>query len=307
MTDEVPTFHHGGARQATLADTEWVGDAEGAGGLGRSDGPAEDAGPAAAGASLRRDGVEVRMVGGWFPLRGPADVDDEPPQEIDPNAWSLNPEYRAREAAAYDDQPEVVPVTADTWFVEAGDALAQAYCVTLVRGVNAEDALARMEAKRVGRGPVTFDDLVNDEVDHDDDEQVVGAAAVGDWTLLLEKNGFVTTDPRRRRALSKGTTVVTLYLNFNGANEFSLTSDGVEELTFDRMFPAERKGTRAVEFDDDLWAAGFVFDEEEAAAADYDGMRDEVAGCALVERLTRVRLTVGLLTGLTWRTGLLKY
>lgn len=282
-------------------DTELVDEQRGA-----ADEHTDGSGQAGADLPNGADGVTIEIVSGWSPLRGP-DIDgDEGVQEIDPNAWSLNWEERSRQSAAEDDQPRV-PVTDETWFVEAGDVLAQAYCVTLVRGVSAQDALSRVGATSISGTRVSFDDLVEDEVDHNDDEQVVGASEVGDWAVLLEENGFTTNDPERKQALSAGTTVVTLYLNFNGANEFSVTADGVEELSFDRLYPAERTGTRASDLDSEMRAAGFIYDEEAAAAADTDGMRGEVAGCVLVERLTGVRLTVGLLGGLTWQTGLLTY
>lgn len=75
---------------------------------------------------------------------------------------------------------------------------------------------------------------------------------------------------------------MTFYSNVNGNNTFLVTTDGVEQLQFDRMYPAERTGADADSFTDAMLAAGFIFDEEEARAANDDGMRDEVAGAALM-------------------------
>ncbi|MGI3780556.1 MAG: DUF6461 domain-containing protein, partial [Janthinobacterium lividum] len=101
------------------------------------------------------------------------------------------------------------PVGPDTWFMEAGDLLAQADCLTLVRGLDVDSAYLRLKAKPSSVvGPLDLDDLVEEAFDGVDDDryQLAGAAQVGEWTLVLEPNGFAATRAKRKRALSYGTT-----------------------------------------------------------------------------------------------------
>ncbi len=157
------------------------------------------------------DHVEVRITGRRsrlpFPSSGHLD-DDEVRQQLDPHAWSLDPEGRARESEAAALPPDV-PVGPDTWFMEAGDLLAQAYCLTLVRGVDVDSAYVRLAAEPSGvDGLLDLDDLVEEAFDGVDDDryQLAGATPVGGWTLVLEPNGFAATSAERKRALSDGTT-----------------------------------------------------------------------------------------------------
>ncbi len=259
--------------------------------------------------------VEVRITGAYFRLPFPSSGhhddggDEELEQHLDPNAWSLNPEGRAREAEAADLGPSV-PVGPDTWFMDAGDLLAQAYCFTLVHGLNIETAYVRLKAKRSRlKGPLDLDDLVSEayEGGHDDRYQVAGAAQVGEWTLVLEPNGFAATRAKRKRALSEGTTVLTFYEGFSGSNQLTVTVDGVEQLSFDRYNMSARTGARTADFDADLLAAGFVLDDrDETEDEGTDSVRGDDASAVVVERLTGIRLTVGLLSGLAWQTALLK-
>ena len=244
-------------------------------------------------------------TGPTVPARTGAGPGEEEVQVLDPNAWSLSWERRAAEEAERDARLPEREVGPDSWFVEAGDALAVAYCLSLVRDVDVDQAFARLGARPVAQRVLDLDDLVEEAYDHADGGQLAGAAPVGRWTLVVEPNGFSATRPERKRALSAGTTLITLYSNVNGANELTVSVDGAERLTFDRMFPAERSGPDAERYTEDLLAAGFLFDEDAAEEADVDGLRDEVACAALVERLTGVRLSVGLLAGLRWRTGII--
>ena len=258
--------------------------------------------------------VEVRITGGLFRPRFPRSGqhghgDDELEQQLDPNAWSLNPEGRAREAATADVGPDV-PVGPDTWFMEAGDLLAQAYCLTLVRGSDVDSTFLRLKAKpnSVG-GPLDLEDLVGEAYEGVDDDryQLAGAAQIGEWTLVLEPNGFAGTGTKHKRALSRGTTVITFYEGFSGSNELTVTTDGVEQLTFDRFNMSARTGNRIADFDADLLAAGFDLQEQDEEGDEGgDSVRDDVASAIVVERLAGVRLTLALLSGVAWRTALIE-
>ncbi|MGI3780557.1 MAG: DUF6461 domain-containing protein [Janthinobacterium lividum] len=86
-----------------------------------------------------------------------------------------------------------------------------------------------------------------------------------------------------------------------------MTVDGVEQLTLERFNMSARTGARIDDFDADLLAAGFVLDDQDEEEDEVgDSVRDDVASAVVVERLTGVRLTVGLLSGLARQTALLK-
>ncbi len=86
-----------------------------------------------------------------------------------------------------------------------------------------------------------------------------------------------------------------------------MTTDGVEQLSVDRYGPSTRTGARIADFDADLLAAGFVLDDRDDEEVEQGGsVRGDVASAVVVERLTGVRLTVGLLSSLAWRTALLE-
>ncbi len=94
--------------------------------------------------------------------------------------------------------------------------------------------------------------------------------------------------------------MVTLYAGINSSSEYSVNVDGEEQLSFDWLFPADHRGSRSGAFVERMLAAGLVFEEGD------DRSENEAAALTFVENLTSVRLTVGLLDGLTLGTGLIE-
>ncbi|HEY0240638.1 MAG TPA: DUF6461 domain-containing protein [Friedmanniella sp.] len=227
-----------------------------------------------------------------------ADVDeDEPYGHINDDALSFHPER----LALLDEPDEDVPVLPEAWFVDDRNGFDEAHCITLLEQVGIEDVFSRLKAKQTV-GTSSFADFLQEaalQLDDDDDHALIGVADVGRWSLLIESNGFVATRPKRKRALSRGTTTVTLFAGINSSGEYSVTVDGDEQLSFDWMFPADHRGSRSDAFVEDMLAAGLVFKEDGSSG-------NEVAALAFVEKLTGVRLTVGLLSGLAWRTAVIR-
>ena len=244
--------------------------------------------------------VEIHYAAVRWSRRGDAraDADEEEPYgPINPEALSFHPER----LALLDDPDDDVPVAPGAWFIEERNGFDMAHCITLLEQVGVDEVFSRLGAEP-STGTSSFADFLEDaslQLEDDDDHALVGVADLGQWSLLIESNGFVATRPERKKALSRGTTTVTLYAGINSSSEYSVTVDGEEQLSFDWMFPAGHRGSRSDAFVEGMLAAGLVFEED-------DDSENEEAALAFVENLTGVRLTVGLLDGLALRTGLIE-
>ena len=244
--------------------------------------------------------VEIHVTAiRWNPLNSSgaeADAEDAY-SRINHDALSFHPER----LALLDDPDEDAPVPPEAWFIDERNGFDMAHCITLVEQVSIDDLLDRLNAEQT-TGTSSFADFLEDaslQLDDDDDHALIGVADVGRWSLLIESNGFEATRPERKKALSRGTTTVTLYAGISSSSEYSVNVDGEEQLSFDWMFPGAHRGSRSAAFVEEMLAAGLSFEED-------DGSENEAAALAFVEKLTGVRLTVGLLNGLTLRTAVIE-
>lgn len=164
-------------------------------------------------------------------------------------------------------------------FEDAADLFAQAYCLTLVRGLDVEETFARLGADLATTTTTGFCDLVGSAYEDGGgglDRQLAGAVQLDGWTLVLEPNGYACTGKRRMRKVSRRTTTVTLYRHLDAAQELSINADGKRLFTLD-LVPCP------------------------AASGSPGG----TGGAVLVEHYTGVRLTADLLGRLRYRTGTL--
>lgn len=164
------------------------------------------------------------------------------------------------------------------------EVFTQACCMTLVRGLDVAETFARLGADISGGPSVCFDELVRSSyAEHGRrlGRQLAGAATLDGWTLVLEPNGYACSDPAVLRAVSAGTTTVTLY-HCDGDSEISVMADGrrSHRLDLPARHRVELEPRRHVAF----WST---------------------PGPALVERFSGVRLSSGLVHDLRYRTGLL--
>jgi hypothetical protein len=176
------------------------------------------------------------------------------------------------------------------WF-EPDCRISEAYCLTLVQGLDAAQALARIDAGVVGRaaGLEAFVDSVPDE--HGGDRLYLGATAVGDWTLLVEENGYLGVTQKVIEPLSAGTQVVSHFKNVNAVDYFYWMVDGDLRLQFEPLFPDTRDGSDP---DGQLAAmerAGFDLTDSD----DDSNNLHTAAAFAFAEHLTGVRVTNELL------------
>lgn len=94
---------------------------------------------------------------------------------------------------------EHVPVTAHAddylWFGQEYRELMEAYCLTLVRGLTAEETLTRFGAAP-DRTIVTgvrslFEPSYGVWDEHEGDRLLLGVADLGGWSLVVEPNGYL--------------------------------------------------------------------------------------------------------------------
>jgi hypothetical protein len=173
------------------------------------------------------------------------------------------------------------------WLEKQYQHLMEAYCVTLVRGLSPDALLEALGAEPGERmtgvaelsGP-SFDDW-------ESDGWFVAVASVGDWSLMVEHNGFVGVGPETMLPVSRGRTVVSHYRNVNAVDHFYWFEDGTTRLHFEPLFPHHRDGSHPDELLAAMRESGFDLSDEDDAG--LDGHTE--AAFALAERITGVRLT----------------
>ena len=193
-----------------------------------------------------------------------------------------------------------------TWLPTEHSPLMHAYCVTLVREITpdrllhelgAEPELIRVKGVEPLREPsyITWGE-------HYGDPLFVGVAALGDWSLMVEHNGYLGVTSAAMLPVSRGRTVVSHFRNVNAVDRFYWFEDGETRLRFEPLFAYSRDGSHA---DDPELLAGMResgFDLREDEERSYDLCNE--AAFALAHHLTGVHLTPELFASLEF-TGAL--
>jgi hypothetical protein len=201
--------------------------------------------------------------------------------------------------------------TADdyAWFAERPHGLAEAYCLTLARGLTPAEFLARIGA-RAERAPLSgvgalFEPSMELWNDFPDAGMLIGvttlaagAAGAADWTMGVEVNGFLGVTPELIAPLSAGTRAVSHFSNLS-ASRFCWAEDAQVRLSFETLFPGWREGDTPDALLDDMREAGFDLSDD----GDNTGHPNESA-FALAERLTGVRVTAELLERASYSCGI---
>ncbi|MBK3576961.1 hypothetical protein JHN63_24800 [Streptomyces sp. MBT65] len=197
--------------------------------------------------------------------------------------------------------------TADdyTWLRERYASLMEAYCVTLVRAITPDRLLHELGAEpgiRVSGVQALREPSYTSWDDHDGDPLFVGVAALGEWSLMVEYNGFVGVTGAAMLPVSRGRTVVSHFRNVNAMDHFYWFEDGETRLHFEPLFAYARDGSHADELLAEMRESGFELSEDEEEDESYD-LHTEAA-FALSHRVTGVRLTPELFASLEF-TGAL--
>ncbi|WP_433291884.1 DUF6461 domain-containing protein [Actinoplanes sp. CA-030573] len=192
------------------------------------------------------------------------------------------------------------------WAVET-HALGLDFCLTFVRGLGPDEVISRLG----GADPVSMASAealgaAMDAVDTRVDEQgatrpsgldYVAATPAGDWTMVIEPNGFLCAGDDAVRTLSAAGAMVSFYFNENTTPRFVWAVGGREVVAFDPGCPAERYGADPGRLDPVLAELGFGLDPDRT---DYDQQFRERT-FALMERITGVRWDAAFLAAATFR------
>lgn len=176
------------------------------------------------------------------------------------------------------------------WLEERYAHLMEAYCVTLVRGVTPEALLTELKAEP--EPGLTGVDALHEPCyeawdHHQGARMLVGVAAVDDWSLIVEFNGFLGVTPSAMLPLSRGRRVVSHFRNINAVDHFFWFEDGDRRLHFEPLFPYTRDGSHADELLTEMRESGFDLRQ----GRDHDHTGHTEAAFALAHRLTGIRLT----------------
>ncbi|MFF8835825.1 DUF6461 domain-containing protein [Streptomyces sp. NPDC015130] len=184
------------------------------------------------------------------------------------------------------------------WFEDDFPDIAEAYCITLVRGLSPVELTSRLEGRPEGsvQGIAAVVDAAFAQYELGiGDRQLVAMTTVGTWTLLIEPNGYVGVTEERALSASAGTSWISHFSNINAVGTFLWAEDQVLRLCFDPMLPSDRWGTAADELRDVIRQIGFPRDIE-----DPEPDFHHLAAFALAEHLTGVAVTPELLQDTTF-------
>ncbi|MDT0342857.1 DUF6461 domain-containing protein [Streptomyces litchfieldiae] len=182
------------------------------------------------------------------------------------------------------------------WLTEQYEDLLEAYCVTLVQGLGPEELLTALGAEPAGR--ITgVSGLAEPSFEHD--RSFVRVAAVDDWSLMVEYNGYLGVTDKAMLPVSQGRTVVSHFRNVNAVDHFCWYRDGAVRLHFEPLFAYDRDGSHPDELLTEMRDLGFALSDEEEPDPDHTE-----AAFALAHRITGIRLTPGLFASAEFRCGL---
>ncbi|MFG1948422.1 DUF6461 domain-containing protein [Nonomuraea sp. NPDC048826] len=126
------------------------------------------------------------------------------------------------------------------------DTLGEIFCVSFVRDVSPEEVLRRFGVDEDTMEEVTFDELDERSADtmREDAAGFIGAARVGDWTVVVEPGGWqLAVDASIYGRVSRGTEVVSVCRHDYAQDTFAYIVDGVPVVSFDPMCPNHRAGS----------------------------------------------------------------
>jgi hypothetical protein len=198
---------------------------------------------------------------------------------------------------------EITTAADYAWLRQDHPDLLDAYCVTLVGDMAPRELLQRLGAEpgETVSGVPALAEPSYDAWDEFDGEQLLaGAAAVGDWTLMVEYNGYVGTTTELMAPVSRGRSVVSHFRNVNAVDHFSWLQDGRTRLHFEPLFAHQRDGSDPDGLLTEMTESGFDLREDD----DRDFTGHTEAAFALAHRITGVRLTPELFASLEFTCGM---
>jgi hypothetical protein len=126
------------------------------------------------------------------------------------------------------------------------ETLGDIYCVSFVRDLSPEEVLRRFGVDEDTMEEVAFDELDERSVEsmRDDAAGYIGAAKVGDWTVVIEPGGWqIAVDSEISAPVSRGTEVVSICRHDYATDTFAYIVDGTPVVWFDPRLPDARSGS----------------------------------------------------------------
>jgi Family of unknown function (DUF6461) len=170
--------------------------------------------------------------------------------------------------------------------------LRQAFCITLVRGLDEVEVLRRFGGER--SQPRTFTTGEAGQLSgsfHAGYPQLILVAKAGGWSVAVEDNGWEGTRPEVLRALSAGTQALSVHHN-GSEGYFNDAVAGEVLVGFELLFPQRRWGSQPDLLVPHMRAVGLDPDRPQPPSSDL-----VTAALALAERVTGVHLDPRMLEG----------
>ncbi|MEU6722707.1 DUF6461 domain-containing protein [Nonomuraea wenchangensis] len=126
------------------------------------------------------------------------------------------------------------------------ETLGEIYCVSFVRDLPPEEVLCRFGVDEETLEEVAFHELDDRSVEsmRADAAGYIGAARVGDWTVVIEPGGWLMAVADETYArVSRETEVVSVCCHEYADDTFAYIVDGTLVVSFDPMYPEERSGS----------------------------------------------------------------
>ncbi|WP_239647319.1 DUF6461 domain-containing protein [Nocardiopsis baichengensis] len=175
------------------------------------------------------------------------------------------------------------------WFEETQPDLAEAFCLSYVRGLTKTESLRRLGAPQERLRSLPIADAVEAGLCCEDGPPPTAhALTLNGWAVVVEPTGCRATRPDCYRALSAQTELVSVRVLLDRRYEFRWVADGVLRTFFDAREPHLRRGTRPDALAAEMSSVGLSGNEPDDPSASV---------LALAERVTGVRIRAGHLDG----------
>ncbi|QBI55145.1 DUF6461 domain-containing protein [Streptomonospora litoralis] len=176
------------------------------------------------------------------------------------------------------------------WLRETQPDLAEAYCLSYVRGLGKTAALGRLGVAERDLRSLPIAEAVEAALCAEGrPPMTVHALSVGGWTVIIEPTGCRVTRPECYRTLSAETELVSVRVLMDHRYEFRWVIDGVLQTFFDARTPQVRRGTRPDALEGPMNAVGLG-----GTAPECDPGEGVLA---LADRVTGVRIRSSHLAG----------
>ncbi|MFC7330627.1 DUF6461 domain-containing protein [Marinactinospora rubrisoli] len=180
------------------------------------------------------------------------------------------------------------------WLQEAQPDLAEAYCLSYVRGLSKTEALRRLGADDRDMRCLPIAEAVEaDLCSQFAPPCTAHVLSLAGWALVIEPTGCRAARPDVYRTLSAETEMVSVRVVMEHRYEFRWVIDGVLQTCFDARSPEIRRGTRPDALVEHMTAVGVL----PAPPEPGDGPEPGAAVLAIADRVTGVRVRPAHLTG----------